>query len=85
MAKQTRIERKHAELAARRDRLKAQDPTCDMDALIEVMKRAAVELDATPDNQEWTIEAMDRLESIRHEAIALKLVVEAIFETVNGR
>lgn len=84
MSKQSKIEKTHARLAKERDARKATDPTCDMGGVIELMKRAATDLDAVPDDHEWDAGALDRLESIRHEAIRLRLATEAIFDAISG-
>lgn len=78
--KQTKIEKTHARLAKERQQRKDKDPTCEMGDVIELMDRAATELDALPEDFDFSDEALDRLETVRHQAIRVKFAAEAILD-----
>jgi hypothetical protein len=61
------------------------DTMKDYSNLIKEMKWAAIELDALPDDVEFTLSDTDTLEEIRHHALRLAREVEAIFEESGGK
>lgn len=78
------IEKKHAALYAEKQRRKKADPTCEFGDVIELMRRTADELEALPEDTAFDLQALDSLEDARHEAIRLKMEIEAIFESLQG-
>jgi hypothetical protein len=56
----------------------------DHNDLAKDMRIAAAYFESLPDDHEFSMEDTDQLEEIRHQAIALKMAVEAIFSVLNG-
>lgn len=53
-------------------------------ALIREISAAARLLDKLPDDQEWTMEQLDTLESLRHACLHLVNTIEATIEVFEG-
>ena len=67
-----------------RQKKRKSDPTCEMDSVIQAMQSATKTLSELSDTQEYSLEATDRLEGLRHEAIKMKMEIEAIFEILTN-
>ncbi len=52
--------------------------------LVRAMAAAARDLDALPDDQEWTQDGLETLDNIRHAALKLADVAEATIKTFQG-
>jgi hypothetical protein len=77
------IAKRHVEIAKRRAAELKADPTRDLPGLTEQMQKMSDWLEGL-DDQEWTVEATDRLDAARLEAMRLFDVIEAIFDTLEG-
>ena len=78
------MERRHAAIVRERAAKKAADPTIDLPDCIELMERAAKELQSLPEDQEYTAEMLETLEDARYAAIKVKIEVEMIFNCIEG-
>ncbi len=57
----------------------------DLKDLAKDMRLLAMEIDAQPDDREWTMDEVDALEELRHGALRLAQNIEAAIDSINGQ
>ncbi len=65
--------------------MKKKPKTVDFASLAQEIEAARKHLDELPDDQEWKIDELSTLDDVRHEAIHIADVIEAIIDELNGR
>jgi hypothetical protein len=78
------VARRHAELYRQDQDELTRNPTRDLPGLAKQMRAMIEHLDALPDGQEYSMEAIDALDECRGECFNLKTTIEAILHELGA-